>query len=99
MSQNKQKWIPFYEFVQMREEHDRKVSKTVSKLLNLKPIPPYAGIMTLDDYIKEVTDRPLNERMSTGYYSTEYGVSNKRAIPSDIRAGNIDRKWTHVALL
>jgi len=94
--ENNRGFISWGVFLEMRAEHNKKVHDTVSKLLNLEPIPQYGDIFTLDEFVKCVEDGSFMDHDGSGNYATETGMSNKDVYPSDIKSGNIDRKWTHV---
>lgn len=56
----------------------------------------HGDLYTLDAFLEEVNTRGLIDYDGAGYYSTEKKRSDKKAIPSEICKGNIDRSYSHV---
>jgi len=78
---------------------NEKTHKAIVKLLDLKPIPLYAGHITLRSFVMFVQNGNFNKSSDTNYYATEYGMSDKIAHIEDIESGRIDWNWTYIALM
>ncbi len=53
-------------------------------------------LLTIDEFIACVNDKSIMDGDGSGYYATETETSRKLAIPSEIKAGVIDRSFTHI---
>jgi hypothetical protein len=62
----------------------------------LEPLPDYGDLMTLDEFIEHCNSGAFINYDGTGHYATKTKMSRLYATPSKIKAGNIDRSWTHV---
>lgn len=62
--------------------------------MEMKPIPSYGDLMTLQDWIDCVVLGCFIDYDGHGCYATETEMSDIVVHPSDFP--NIDRKWTHV---
>ena len=71
--------------------------------LNLKPLPNYGELIPIRKFIDYCRTGSFIDYDGTGYYATEYGMSDLDAIPSYIRTGyiqngidNTNKNFTHV---
>jgi hypothetical protein len=64
--------------------------------LKLNPIPDYGEHMTLDQFVWTCQIGGFINDDGSGEYATAHQVTNIIVHPSDIRKGNIDRRWSHV---
>ena len=77
---------------------DEKIEATLRKLdkTELRPHPLYGTVVPLDYYVQDCVDNNYNIHHGMAYYATKEGISEKKAFPSDMKKGIIDRSWTHV---
>ena len=59
-------------------------------------LPDYGNLMTLEDFISNCGYGGFIDYDGFGEYATSTHTSNIRVIPSDIKAGKINREFTHV---
>lgn len=98
MNKNNRGFLSWGDFLLYRKEHNKKVLDTISKLLNLDPIPHYGDIFSLKIFIERCQDGSFMDNDGIGFYALETGMSRKNeATPSQIINNIIDYSWTHVA--
>lgn len=61
-----------------------------------RPVPDYADLMPLDEFVEQCRRGSFTDDDGTGYYVLG-GVMLGSATPSWIRNGVVDRAMTHVA--
>lgn len=62
----------------------------------LEPIPDYGDHMPLGRFIKNVKDGGFIDDDGTGYYATATQMTRIEALPSEIKRGQVNHKYTHV---
>jgi hypothetical protein len=83
----------FDRLVLAMEDH---VGTLVASNIRMVPIPDFGEHWTIEEFSRRVKTDMLVDYDGSGYYATESKASNVRAFPSEIVAGNINRKFTHV---
>jgi hypothetical protein len=63
---------------------------------SFKPIPEYGDMIELEEFIDLCEQGSFVDSDGFGYYATTNGMSDKYAVPSEIKSGNIQKEWTHV---
>jgi hypothetical protein len=61
------------------------------------PIPDYADVMTMDEFIENVETGGFIDYDGHGYYATKTNHTSKVVVPSDVTCGRIDLRYSHVA--
>lgn len=63
----------------------------------LTDLPDFGDLMTIEEFKGHVESGMFIDYDGTGYYATSTQESDLYARPSDIRAGIIDNRFTHIA--
>jgi hypothetical protein len=73
-----------------------KLGDLINGDVKLSPIPKYGWHISIEEFISNVEDRNLIDYDGWGYYATKDQMTNITVIPSQIKRGEINKKYTHV---
>jgi hypothetical protein len=62
----------------------------------MEPLPDYGDLMPMSDFIETVKCGCFIDYDGYGKYSDGKEMSEQTVRPSDVEAGKVDMKWSHV---